>query len=170
MKPIRFISKIFALMLLMPALNIGADELESALKAALEETSTNPVDVFTPAFKLFGHRFGVQPVELIEKQERRWTLAGKLTRLSPSGGAKDEIAYRIIKERGAVKEITWKVKDGEWRALSQPMMDALGDYRKGLPMPEEKQREVEAALKKAVDETWQRAAEFLMAHIAVRHC
>ena len=162
--------KTLALVLLMPAFNVTGTELESALKAALEETPRGPVNLHTPAFKLFRHTFGVQPVELIEKQKGKHTLSGKLTRIVAPGRENDDIVYRIIKVKGAIREITWQVNGGEWHPLSEAMMNALGDYRNGVPMPEEKQRQVEGALEKAVDESWQRAVEFLIAHIAVRHC
>jgi len=170
MKRIHSFCKGFALALLVLALNVGASELESAVKAALENTPNGPVDVFEPTFELFKHDFRVKPVEVLEKHKGKFTLGGKLTRIARASGMNDEITYRIIKEKGAVKEITWQVNGAEWHSLSEPILNALGDYRKGVPMPEEKQREVERALEEAVDGTWQRAAEFLIAHIAVRHC
>jgi hypothetical protein len=170
MKQVHFGCKSFTLSLLVLTLNVQAGELESAIQAALENTPAGPVDVFKPTFQLFKHDFSVQPVELLEKHKGKFTLMGKLTRIARASDLNDEIIYRIIKEKGAVKEIAWQVNGGEWRSLSEPIMNALGDYRSGGPMPEEKQREVERALEKAVDGTWQRAAEFLIAHIAVRHC
>lgn len=159
-----------ALMLMLSASKLLASGLESALKAALDDKPTGPVDSLQPTFEIFNHIFSVKPVEMIEKDKGKFTLEGRLTRIASAGGVNDEITYRIIKEKGAVKEITWQIRGGQRRSLSRPMMEALGDYRKGVPMPQEKQREVERALEKAVDQSWQRAAEFFMAHIAVRHC
>jgi hypothetical protein len=170
MKLINPIRNTCALALIVSALNLSASQLESALKAALEDAPRRPVDALQPSFELFKHVFSVKPVEVIEKHKGKFTLEGKLSRIASTAGMNEEVTYRIIKEKGAVKEITWQITGGEWRPLSQSMSEALGDYRKGVPMPEEKQREVERALEKAVDGTWQKAAEFFMAHIAVRHC
>jgi hypothetical protein len=170
MKLIHLIPTSGALALILSALNLSASGLEAALKATLDDAPQRPVDALQPTFEIFNHIFSVKPVEMIEKNKSKFTLEGKLTRIASAGGLNEEITYRIIKEKAAVKEITWRVSGGEWRPLSRPMTDALGDYRKGVPMSEEKQREVERALEKAVDDTWQRAAEFLITHIALRHC
>jgi hypothetical protein len=167
---IHSLSTILALALLAPAFNVAASELDAAVKAALEESHDGPAALPAPVFKLFKHSFAVRPVVLVEKQRSKFTLTGKLARIWPPNGKDDEITYWIIKEKGAVKEITWQINGGERRSVSEPILNALGDYRIGLPMPEEKQNEVQRALEKAVDESWERAAEFLMAHIAVRHC
>ena len=164
------LSKSLAIALLLPALNLAATELDDAVKAALQENQDSPAALPAPVFKLFKHTFAVRPVVLVEKQRSKFSLTGKLTRMGGPNGQDDEIVYWIIKDKGSVKEITWQINGGERRSVSEPILNALGDYRKGVPMPEEKQKEVERALEKAVDESWQRAAEFLMAHIAVRHC
>src|SRR5688572_817968 len=116
------------------------------------------------------HRFAVQPPAIKEKTKRSYALTGQLTRLGEKASKDDIIAYRVVREKGAVKSIDVQINDGVWLPISESMMNALGDYRKGVPMSEEKQQEVTRALEKLMDGSWQKAAEFLIAHIAARHC
>lgn len=116
------------------------------------------------------HRFAVQTPAMKEKTKSSYTLVGQLTRLGSKVAKDDVIAYRVVREKGAVKSIELQINDGVWLPISQSVMSALGDYRKGVPMPEEKQQEVTRALEKLMDGSWQKAAEFLIAHIAARHC
>ena len=177
MKLANSLSRTLALALLVPALNVTASELESALKGALHGTQLGHVDWFKPALELFdptldlfSHTFAVHPAQIVEKEKGRSTLAGKLSRSAGPARQNDVIAYRITRETGVVKEITWQVNGGEWAPLSEPITRALNEFSKGLPMTLERRREVESALERAVDKTWQRAAEFLIAHIALRDC
>lgn len=116
------------------------------------------------------HRFAVQPPAMKEKTKSSYTIIGQLTRLGAKAAKDDVIAYRVVREKGAVKSIEIQINDGMWLPISPSVMSALGDYCKGGPMPEEKQQEVTRALEKLMDGSWQRAAEFLIAHIAARHC
>jgi hypothetical protein len=117
-----------------------------------------------------GHRFAVQPPQMEDKQKSKYTLTGQLTRLDRSPAKDDVISYRIVREKGAVRSIDLQINGGMWLPMREAVMDALGDYRKGAPMPEEQQHAVTRALEKQMDGSWQRAAEFLIAHIAARHC
>lgn len=115
------------------------------------------------------HRFAVQPPEMKKNGKSGHTLTGQLTRLGSKASKDEVIAYRIVREKG-VKSIELQINGGMWLPMSESMMSALGDYRKGVPMPEEKQQEVSRTLEKLMDGSWQKAAEFLIAHIAARHC
>jgi hypothetical protein len=177
MKFINSVSKTLAFALLLPALSVTASDLESAIKAALDDTPGARVDLFKssadlfgPAFELFQHRFGVETTQIIEKQKRQYVRVGKLTHIAGPGRKNDVISYRITRDKGAIKEITWQINGGEWLPLSEPMMTALGNYRKGEPMTGKQQQEAKDALKKAVDKTWQKAAEFLITQIAIGDC
>jgi hypothetical protein len=141
----------------------ACDSHEEAIKIALE----GPEGAHAVFAK---HRFAVQPPTLKEKTKSSYAIVGQLTRLGAKASKDDVIAYRVIREKGAVKSIDIQINDGVWLPMSEPMMNALGDYRKGTPMPGEKQQEVTRALEKLVDGSWQKAAEFLIAHIAARHC
>ena len=175
MKLIRCISTTFVLALLLPAVASAGSELESAVKAAFEQKPSDPFDSFTPSFELFQHTFGVHGVEVVDKQKGQYTLAGKLTHLA-SNGIEDAIAYRIVKgiNGDTIKAVTWQINGGEWTTLSEPVTTALSGYWTGRALTPEQQREqtraLESALEKAVDKTWQSAAEFLIAHLAVRGC
>jgi hypothetical protein len=116
------------------------------------------------------HRFAVQTPAMKEKTKSSYTLVGQLTRLGSKAAKDDVIAYRVVRQKGAVKSIELQINDGVWLPISESVMSALGDYCKGVPMPEEKQQEATRALEKLMDGSWQKAAEFLIAHIAARHC
>jgi len=136
---------------------------DDAIRVALE----GPEGAHLTAFQ---HHFAVQVPEMQDKRKSGYTIVGRLTRLGANPSQDDVMAYRIVREKGAVRSIDLQINDGMWLPMSEKMMNALGGYRQGSPMPEEKQQEVTRALEKLVDSSWQKAAEFLIAHIAVRHC
>jgi len=136
---------------------------EEAIRAALE----GPDGAHAIIAK---HRFAVQSPQMEDKQKSKHTLTGQLTRLDARPSKDDIISYRIVREKGAVKSIDLQINGGMWLPMRPSVMDALGDYRNGTPMPEEKQQEVTRALEKLMDGSWHKAAEFLIAHIAARHC
>lgn len=150
---------ILALSLVAARADCGHDD---AIKIAIE----GPEGAHAVVLK---HRFAVQPPEMKKNGKSGHTLTGQLTLLGSKASKDEVIAYRIVREKG-VKSIEVQVNEGMWLPLSETMMNALGDYRKGAPMPEEKQQEVSRALEKLMDGSWQKAAEFLIAHIAARHC
>ena len=107
---------------------------------------------------------------MTDKTKRGHTLAGQVTRLDANNKAAEVISYKVVRDKGAIKNITVQIDGGVWLPVSDAVMNALGGYRNGEPMPEERQQEVTGSLKKLGDETWLRAAEALIALIAVRHC
>jgi hypothetical protein len=151
-----------ALALLLPIGGAHAGGLECAIRTALEGPKN------ARAF-LFEHSFDVEPPDIVEKQKEGYTMTGRLVHRNSTGVA-ETVAYRVTRHKGAVKAISLRINDGKWQPISDPMFTALGDWRTGAPMPEEKQRAVERALERAVDKTWLRAAEFLIASVAIRHC
>ena len=107
---------------------------------------------------------------MTDKTKRGHTLAGQVTHLDANNKAAEVISYKVVRDKGAIKNITVQIDGGVWLPVSDAVMNALGGYRNGEPMPEERQQEVTGSLKKLGDETWLRAAEALIALIAVRHC
>src|SRR5215211_9231517 len=112
----------------------------------------------------FNHRFAVQPPEMQDKRKTGYTIVGRLTCVGAKSSQDEVMSYRIAREKGAVKSIDVQINDGMWLPMSEKVMSALGGYREGKPMPEEQQQEVTRALEKLVDTSWQKAAEFLIAH------
>jgi hypothetical protein len=154
---------VLAVLLSVAAGRASGSGHEDAIRIALDGPEGAQVTAFT-------HRFAVQPPEMQDKRKSGYTMVGRLTRLGAKSSQDDVIAYRIVREKGAVKSIDLQINDGMWLPMSEKMMNALGGYREGAPMPGEKQQEVTRALEKLVDNSWQKAAEFLIAHIAFRHC
>jgi hypothetical protein len=154
----------FGLVSLTVSMNAAvASDHEQAIRIAIE----GPEGAHAIVSK---HRFAVRPAEIQEKDESKYILAGQLTRLDTSPAKDDVIAYRIVHKKGAVESIDLQINGGMWLPIRQSVLNALGDYRKGGPMPEEKQQEVAHALEKLMDGSWQRAAEFLIGHIAIPRC
>jgi hypothetical protein len=154
-----------------------ADELEAALQAAFRPPPADefgsPSSIFEipRTFELFSHRFGVGPADVIERSDDRYTLAGKLTHAHQSDSGGDEIAWRIVRTRQSIVSATWQLNGGPSRPLATGMMQALNQFRAGRELDGDQQRAerdaAETALRKAVDSSWQSAAQFLIARIAI---
>jgi hypothetical protein len=115
------------------------------------------------------HRFAVQSPQMEDVTKSKYTLTGQLTRLDGKPSKDDVISYRILREKGVVKSIDLQLNGGMWLPIRPAVLDVLGHFGNGAPA-EEKQQEFTRALEKLMDDSWQKAAEFLIAHIAVRHC
>ena len=100
MKKLSSICKAMTLALLLPVSAANAGGLECAIQTALEGPRGAKV-------QLFNHSFEVQPPEVVSKQKRQYALAGKL--IHHNAGLNEAIAYRVIKENGAIKEISLQV-------------------------------------------------------------
>lgn len=177
MNLITIVSKCAALALLAPWLNISANELESALRAAFDEKPVgqidflkSPVGAFMAPLKIFKHTFTVEPIEHVQSEKGTRTLLGTLRHLNDRGATEDIIVYRIIRQKGASANISWQLNGGDWRPVSEPVSRALREYQDGKPLTTEKRHEIEQTLLKAVDGTWRRAVEVFVAHIAFRDC
>ena len=169
-----------ALVLLCGTAATQARDLDRAVQAAFtprpddKVASLTSVFEITPTFQILTHHFSVQPVVLLEKQEKQTTLGGKLAHPHDSGTGSDTIVYRIVKSGSSIKRISWQLNGGDWTSLSRSMMEALSHHRTGREFTSDQQRKsreaVNAALCEAVNPSWQSAAEFLIAHIAVGDC
>ena len=73
----------------------------------------------------------------------------------------------IAEPRG---DIELQINDGMWLPVSEAVMTAMGGYVTGAPMTEEAQQDVARALAKLLNGSSGRAAEVLVARIAIRHC
>jgi hypothetical protein len=136
---------------------------DKQIDAALESAISSQVEIDS-------HRFSVTPPEMKDKSKHKYTLAGQLTLVVPKGASKEVIAYRAVREKGAVKSIELQVNDGMWLPISDTVMQALGGYTRGEPMPEEQQQKVTQDLEKLLNGTSRRAAEFLIARMTIKHC
>jgi len=116
------------------------------------------------------HQFTVQPPEMQKDKVRKGhTLTGQITSVAGKGAKADVIAYRVQREKG-IRSIELQINDGMWLPVSEAVMTAMGGYVTGGPMTEEAQQGVARALAKLLDGSSRRAAEVLVARIAIRHC
>ena len=172
------ISKTLMLALLGTTITVSASELESAVRAAKQPRSCAELDLLTPVFDLFNHRFNVYPLQSAWQRKDTYVSVGRLVRLNGTGGADDSITYCITKfitkEQVLITDVTWRVNGGDWTSLSEPIIQALKNRRAGGGLtPEqylEQQSTVKNALEKALDTTWQKAAEILIGNIAMDDC
>jgi hypothetical protein len=167
----------FCLVLILSPLKIPASELDFAVRAAFEHEQSSgadflkPIgDVFKPTFKIYNHIFRVEPVSYVDNQDRKTTITGKLMHIGQANGKADQLSFRIVKERGLIKEISCRIDGAPWKPLSEPVMRALAGYGLNVPVTTESREQFETALTKALDDTWQRAAEILIVHIGKREC
>jgi hypothetical protein len=153
--------------------NAADDELQKALRAAFQPPVMAGLDLFTPAFQVAGHRFGVAPLTIVETGGTSYRLKGTLTGEAGDGGGRETLAFRIAKRRDGIPIVSAECRlgDGPWRPLAAPLRKALTDFRTGRSLTPDQQQEhrrrFEAATNGALDGTWRRTAEFLIARIAL---
>jgi hypothetical protein len=113
----------------------------------------------------------IKPVEMVEKGKHTHTLLGEVHHRTAAGKV-HQMAYRVTKEKGAIAKIEVQTDGGMWFPISAEMTRALGDFTKPGPIPEKKQNATYEAIQKAANDggSWQRAAELIVAYVAIRHC
>ena len=104
-----------------------------------------------------------------DKSKKGHTLTGQITSAAAKGAKADVISYRVQREKG-IKSIELQINDGVWLPVSEAVVTAMGGYVTGEPMTEEAQQDVARALAKLLNGSSRRAAEVLVARIAIRHC
>ena len=142
-----------------------ASDYDKQIDAAFENVAGGLVDIDK-------HQFTVQPPEMQkdkDKAKRGHTLTGQIASAAAKGAKGDVISYRVRREKG-IKSIELQINDGMWLPVSEAVMTAMGGYVTGGPMTEEAQQGVARALAKLLDGSSRRAAEVLVARIAIRHC
>jgi hypothetical protein len=155
---------LFLIPLITGALVAGASDYDKQIDAAMEAVAGGGlVDIGK-------HQFTVQPPEMLkEKAKKGHTLTGQITSVAGKGAKADVISYRVQREKG-IRSIELQINDGMWLPVSEAVMTAMAGYVTGGPMTEEAQQDVARALAKLLDGSSRRAAEVLVARIAIRHC
>ena len=142
---------------------VGASDYDKQIDAAFEAVAGGAVDIDK-------HQFTVQPPEMQkDKDKKGHTLTGQITSMAGKGKKADVIAYRVQREKG-IKSIELQTNEGMWLPISEEVMTAMGGFVTGGPMTEEAQQDVARALAKLLNGSSKRAAEVLIARIAIRHC
>lgn len=114
--------------------------------------------------------YTIKPPEVIEKAKGSYTLTGTLQHRNGSAN-KHDVAYRITKEKGAVKKIEIQTDGGMWLPISAEMTRAMGGFTKNAPMDDTKRNECFSAMQRVADNgSWQKMAELIIAYVGVRHC
>jgi hypothetical protein len=153
----------FLVSLVACALVAGASDYDKQIDAAFESVAGGLVDIDQ-------HQFTVQQPEMQKnKAKTGHTLTGQITSIATKGAKADVISYRVQREKG-IKSIELQINDGMWLPVSEAVITAMGGYVAGGPMTEEAQQDVARALAKLLDGSSRRAAEVLVARIAIRHC
>lgn len=155
-----------------PARSAG-DPLEQALQAAFRPSDIAGLNLFTPTFEIDGHRIGVAPLTVVETGADTYVLSGMLTYQAEAGSSRESLVFRVDKKRGGTPVIRaeYRLGKGAWTPLSAPLQDALTRFRTGRTLTPEQQQEerrrFDAATTLSLDGTSRRAAEFLIARIAL---
>jgi len=111
---------------------------------------------------IYDHEFNVKPAEQ-EKTNRRLVVNGHMSHhlaFRPD----DQVYYTIVIEDAAIEEITRKISG--WAPLAGPVVSAAGAYF-GVPIPPDKVEAIGRDLGRAIDGTWEKAAEVIIANIAM---
>jgi len=159
---------LFLALLATSALVARASDYDKQIDAAFESAVGGVVDIDK-------HQFSVLQPEMQKYKDtakKGHTLTGQITSVAAKGAkaAKpDVISYRVQREKG-IKGIELQINDGMWLPVSEAVMTAMGGYVTGEPMTEEAQQDIARALAKLLDGSSRRAAEVLVARIAIRHC
>jgi hypothetical protein len=149
--------------LITGALVARAHDYDKQIDAAFESVAGGLVDIDK-------HQFTVQPPEMQkDKAKKGHTLTGQITSVAGKNGKAAVISYRVQREKG-IRSIELQINDGMWLPVSEAVMVAMGGYVTGGPMTEEAQQDVARTLAKLLDGSSRRAAEVLVARIAIRHC
>ena len=151
-------------MLLSAPVAIQAGGLECAIQLALESKSL----VGTPV-EAYQHQFTIRPVAATDLAKSTHTITGAIVHHN-RGGKDDQVAYRIVKEKGAIKEAFLQVNGGKWEPLSAAMIAALGGHSKAEPMSNAERDSAAGAMYRAGKGSWRNTVEFLIARIGVLHC
>lgn len=165
MKRITVIGKAVGLVVCLAVSSAQAGGVGCVVDQVLESSKATTITMHEQSFT-------IEPVKAGDKQKVAYTLAGMIrVEGKSSAAASHEIAYRITKEKGAVKKIELQTDGGAWQSISQEMMRALGDYTKSGPITEEKQQQAHNEMYRvAKDGSWQKSAELIVAFVAVRYC
>lgn len=149
------------------------DPLEQALQAAFRPAAIAGLSLYTPTFEIAGHRIGVAPLTVVETGADTYVLSGTLTYQAEDDSSRESLVFRVAKKRGGPPVISaeYRLGKGAWAPLSAPLQDALTRFRTGRSLTPEQQQEerrrFDAATTRALDGTSRRAAEFLIARIAL---
>jgi len=148
---------------------VQASELTTAIDAALEAPRTDFLTM-TPAasLTLSNKLLKLYPVYMLDKQGPAHTLAGTISH--EADGTLHTVAYRIVKNRGVIKEIVLQVDHGDLTSMSPAMTKALGIFLEKSGGNEDERKAVAASLQEATDGSWLSFVELVVAHIGMRHC
>jgi len=80
----------------------------------------------------------------------------------------DQVRYKIRKQRGAIKEMSIKIDRGGFAPIGAWVVNVLGKYVTGVPMPVEKVESLARKLGQKIDGKWESTAELLVTNIAMR--
>ena len=134
---------------------------------AVDDVLKNEVEA---TIKVNDYPLTIKPVEMVEKDKRTHTLVGEVHHRT-AGGKVHQMAYRVTKEKGAIKKIEVQTDGGMWLPISAEMTRALGGFTRPGPVTDKQQNEIYSAIHKASENgSWQKAAEVIIAYVAIRHC
>lgn len=120
--------------------------------------------------KVNNHPLTLKPVEVVENTKTSHVLAGQVHYRNTAGKA-HQLAYRVIKEKGAIKKIEVQTDGGMWLPISAEMTRAMGEFTRPGVVTDEQQKAIYSAIYKVGHNgSWQKAAELIVAYVAIRHC
>lgn len=139
-----------------------AGPMEDAMQAALRGPERKKL-------KIFDHEFNVKRVEIQRDVPRRGqiTVIGHISH-HLSMRPDDQVYYRIVKEGNRILSVQHRINRGGFAGLVAPIIAAAGSYFAGVPIPADKVESIGRALGRAVDGSWESAADFIIGNVALR--
>ncbi len=139
---------------------VSAGPMEDAMNAAL----TGPEK---KKLKVFDHEFNVKPVE-VKRTETEIIVNGHIShhlRFRPD----DQVYYHIVKKGNTIVKLERNIARGGWTGIVAPIASSLGTYLTGgTPIPPDRIEAIGRSIGKAVDGTWEGAADAIIANVAIR--
>ncbi len=160
----RFSSLCVAGLFAFAATGARAGGVECAIRESLQSKNLLGMPI-----EAYHHQFTIKPVEATDVAKSTHTITGTIVHHHKEA-KDDQVAYRIVKEKGTIKEVSLRLNDGKWEALSPQMMSALGGHLTGKAMTTKEQDTATDAIYNAGRGTWRNAVECLIARIGVLHC
>lgn len=151
-------SLIAVLCLCMYAMPASADNIERALKAALEGPEVKKL-------RIHGHEFNVKPVS-IKVEGKKITVGGHISH-HLSWRPDDQVHYTIQIEDRKILDINTEIDRGGWAGIAGPVGTAVGAYF-GVPIPPKAITEAGRAAGKLIDGSWEGACRFIIFNVGLR--
>ena len=137
----------------------NAGPMEKAVNAALNGPEIKK-------HKVYDHKFNIKQIE-ITRLDGKIIINGHISH-HLRFRRDDQVYFTIIKSEDKIIKLKRDINRGGWAPVAAPIVAALGTYYTGTPIPPEQVEEIGRSIGRAVDGSWEKAADAIIANIAIR--